>query len=131
MFDNRQYFLGNANLVYTIIRKRQVYFALSNLATDSLTIAKLTSKTSSASTAVTNNRKITESLTNKQMIFQSNSKSNMDGEPPLNQDISPQKAQIHTISMTTTLAETPCKSDRLFDKDKFHCSQSLGQLKSH
>ncbi len=38
--DGHVLFPGNANLVYTIIRKRQVYYQLANLATDNTSIAK-------------------------------------------------------------------------------------------
>lgn len=40
------FFIGNSNLVYTIIRKRQVFHSLANLPTDYNTIVKsLTKKT--------------------------------------------------------------------------------------
>ncbi|CAF4639920.1 unnamed protein product, partial [Rotaria socialis] len=77
-------FDGNANLVYTIIRKRQVFFALSNLATDSPTIAKLSTKNSNAPSA--SSKKNVDSSESKQTIFQTPLKSVGDGEPQLNKD---------------------------------------------
>lgn len=43
-FHFQYQFDGNSNLVYTIIRKRQVFHALANLPTDCNTIAKSLSK---------------------------------------------------------------------------------------
>lgn len=43
-FDFQYQFDGNSNLVYTIIRKRQVFHALANLPSDCNTIAKSLSK---------------------------------------------------------------------------------------
>lgn len=37
-------FIGNSNLVYTVIRKRQVFHALANLPTDCSTISKSLSR---------------------------------------------------------------------------------------
>lgn len=34
------FFIGNSNLIYTIIRKRQVFHQLSNLNTDSISISQ-------------------------------------------------------------------------------------------
>jgi hypothetical protein len=103
--------LGNANLIYTVIRKRQVFFALSNLATDTSTIAKLSTKTNN--TTLASSKKNTDNSTNKQNIFQTTSKLTIDGEPLLNRDISQQSninsSGMITNSVTTTLAETPCK----------------------
>ncbi|CAM4858394.1 unnamed protein product [Rotaria socialis] len=102
-------FDGNANLVYTIIRKRQVFFALSNLATDSPTIAKLSTKNSNAPSA--SSKKNVDSSESKQTIFQTPLKSVGDGEPQLNKDLAQQlslnSAGLMTSAMTTTLAETP------------------------
>ncbi|CAM2717839.1 unnamed protein product [Rotaria socialis] len=102
-------FDGNANLVYTIIRKRQVFFALSNLATDSPTIAKLSTKNSNAPSA--SSKKNVDSSESKQTIFQTPLKSVGDGEPQLNKDFAQQlslnSAGLMTSAMTTTLAETP------------------------
>jgi hypothetical protein len=101
--------LGNANLVYTIIRKRQVFFALSNLSTDTQTITKLNTKNLNIVTSTS-----TKKIPDKQTIFQTNSKSTTDEEPPLNQEIAQQLNNnnlpgIITNSVITTLAETPCK----------------------
>ena len=108
----RNLFLGNANLIYTIIRKRQVFFALSNLSSDTQTIAKLSTK---------NSKKSVDNSPNKQMIFQSNSKPTTDDELQLNRDLSQELnnnnlSGIITNSMVTTLAETPCnkKKEGLF-----------------
>ncbi|CAF0773648.1 unnamed protein product [Rotaria sp. Silwood1] len=102
-------FDGNANLVYTIIRKRQVFFSLSNLATDTQTIAKLSTKNSNVPS--TSSKKNIDQSANKQTVFQTNSKSTTDGEPQLNKEISPQSNMSSTgvisSAMTTTLAETP------------------------
>jgi hypothetical protein len=103
---------GNANLVYTIIRKRQVLFALSNLATDTHTITKLNTKNSNIS-SISSKKSTDNNSTNKQTIFQTNSKSTTDGEPLLNREISPQSDNNLTAAITnamiTTLAETPCR----------------------
>lgn len=105
--------LGNANLVYTIIRKRQVFFALSNLSTDTQTIAKLSTKNSSS--PATSSKNSRDQPSNKQTVFQTNAKSAADGEPPLNKDITQQmnanSLGLLSNAMTTTLAETPCKSN--------------------
>ena len=105
--------LGNANLVYTIIRKRQVFFALSNLSTDTQTVAKLSTRNSNASS--TSNKKPLEDSVNKQTVFQTTSKSITDDEPPLNRDFSPQSKDrlpgTITNSMVTTLVDTPCKDE--------------------
>lgn len=48
------FFLGNSNLVYTIIRKRQVFHSLANLPTDNNSIVKsLTRKTKRSMQAIT------------------------------------------------------------------------------
>ncbi|CAF0773436.1 unnamed protein product [Adineta steineri] len=105
-------FDGNANLVYTIIRKRQVFFSLSNLATDSQTIAKLSVR--NANTTSTSSKKNIDTSTNKQTIFQTNLKSPANDEPQLNKDFSLQQQQSNSSStvllsnaMIATLAETP------------------------
>ncbi|CAF3697180.1 unnamed protein product, partial [Rotaria sordida] len=102
-------FDGNANLVYTIIRKRQVFFSLSNLSTDTQTIAKLSTKNSNLPS--TSSKKPIDQSTNKQTIFQTQSKSTIDGEPQLNKEFSQQSntnaAGIISSAVTTTLAETP------------------------
>jgi hypothetical protein len=91
-------FLGNANLIYTIIRKRQVYFALTNVSTDAQTIAKLNTKTLTS-------KLNSDKSENKQSVFKSNS----DGEPTLNTDLLQQTtAGAINNAMTTSLAETPC-----------------------
>jgi len=91
-------FLGNANLIYTIIRKRQVYFALTNVSTDAQTIAKLNTKTLTT-------KLNSDKSENKQSVFKSNS----DGEPTLNTDLLQQTtAGAINNAMTTSLAETPC-----------------------
>ncbi|CAF4025800.1 unnamed protein product, partial [Rotaria sp. Silwood2] len=104
-------FDGNANLVYTIIRKRQVFFSLSNLATDTQTIAKLSTKNSNL--PPTSSKKSIDQSANKQTIFQTNSKSTIDGEPQLNKEFSQQlnisSGGVIPSAVTTTLAETPCK----------------------
>ncbi|CAF1627528.1 unnamed protein product [Adineta ricciae] len=106
-------FDGNANLVYTIIRKRQVFFALSNLATDASTITKLSTRNTSitSTTTATIPKKNNEVLVNKQTVFQANSKSNSDSEPQLNRDFIPQPNTnapgVISNAMITTLAETP------------------------
>jgi len=53
MFNNiiQYQFDGNANLIYTIIRKRQVFYQLSNLNSDSVSIAQSLAKKSKASPA--------------------------------------------------------------------------------
>ncbi|CAF3024714.1 unnamed protein product [Rotaria sp. Silwood2] len=102
-------FDGNANLVYTIIRKRQVFFSLSNLATDTQTIAKLSTKNSNL--PPTSSKKSIDQSANKQTIFQTNSKSTIDGEPQLNKEFSQQlnisSGGVIPSAVTTTLAETP------------------------
>ncbi len=104
--------LGNANLVYTIIRKRQVFFALSNLSTDIQTITKLSTKNSNVIT-ITSTKTSPNNSANKQTIFQTNSKSTSDEEPQLNEEITQESnnnlAGVIANSMITTLAETPCK----------------------
>ncbi len=91
--------LGNANLIYTIIRKRQVFFALSNLSTDIQTITKLNTK-------FLNSKLNSDKSENKQNVFKSNS----DGEPLLNKEILYQTTAAGTINnaVLTTLPETPC-----------------------
>ncbi|CAF4279654.1 unnamed protein product, partial [Adineta steineri] len=108
-------FDGNANLIYTIIRKRQVFFSLSNLATDSQTIAKLSVRNANT-TSSTSSKKNIDTSTNKQTIFQTNLKSPANDEPQLNKDFSQQQQQSNSSStvllsnaMIATLAETPCK----------------------
>jgi hypothetical protein len=118
--------LGNANLVYTIIRKRQVFFALSNLATDTPTITKLSSKNTSPAAAAaaaatttaggagtTAKKNVDHTTSQKNTIFQANIRSTIDDEPSLNKEISPQSPidslGITTNAMIITLAETPCK----------------------
>lgn len=103
--------LGNANLVYTFIRKRQVFFALSNLSTDSQTITKLSTKNSNVSS--TSTKRASEDSANKQTVFQTSSKSALDEEPQLNREFVP-RADNHlpgiiTNSIVTTLVDTPCK----------------------
>jgi len=106
-----KFFSGNANLVYTIIRKRQVFFALSNLSTDTQTIAKLSTKNSNLISL--SSKKSPDNSINKQTIFQTTSKTTSDDELQLNRDITQQSnnnlSGIITNSMITTLAETPCK----------------------
>ncbi|UJR08988.1 hypothetical protein I4U23_013238 [Adineta vaga] len=94
---------SNASLVYSIIRKRQVFFALSNLATDTQTISKLSTK---PSISISSTKSSPDKSDNKQNIFQNNSKSNIEEGSLL------QKEQIKTAgginnAMITTLAETP------------------------
>ncbi|UJR37222.1 hypothetical protein I4U23_029931 [Adineta vaga] len=103
-------FDGNANLIYTIIRKRQVFFALSNLATDPHAITKLSTRNASI-TSVSPKKTNETSSNNKQTVFQTNSKSTIDNEPQLNRDFVPQpNANVLgglNNAMITTLAETP------------------------
>ncbi len=87
--------LGNANLIYTIIRKRQVFFALSNLSTDTQAITKLNAKSLPS-------KSNSDKLENKQNVFKSNS----DGESILNKEVS--QATTINNAMITTLPETPC-----------------------
>jgi hypothetical protein len=98
--------LGNASLVYTIIRKRQVFFALSNLATDTQTIAKLSTKSSGSNSLLKSSPDKSET---KQNVFQTNLKSNMDEDSTLNREQS--TAGTINNAMITTLAETPCEND--------------------
>lgn len=99
--------------MYTIIRKRQVFFALSNLSTDTPTITKLSTRNSNTSSVST--KKPLEESVNKQTVFQTNSKSTTDDEPQLNRDFTPQSKDrlpgIITNSMITTLVDTPCKDE--------------------
>ena len=103
--------LGNANLVYTLIRKRQVFFALSNLSTDTQTITKLSTKNSNMSS--TSTKRASEDSANKETVFQTSSKSGLDEEPPLNPEFIPRAnnhlSGIITNSMVTTLVDVPCK----------------------
>jgi hypothetical protein len=90
--------VGNANLIYTIIRKRQVFFALSNLSTDTQTITKLNAK--SLPSKINSDKS-----ENKQNVF----KSNHDGETISNKDNTLQTtAGLINNPMMTTLPETPC-----------------------
>lgn len=90
---------------------------MSNLATDSLTIAKLSSKNANASSPAATGgvtpKKSIEQASHKQTLFQSNAKSTIDGEPQLNKEMSlpstTHSLAITTNAVTTTLAETPCK----------------------
>lgn len=43
--------LGNASLIYTIIRKRQIFYSVSNFPTDEESFAKLTGKGNSDQTS--------------------------------------------------------------------------------
>lgn len=92
-------FDGNANLIYTIIRKRQVFFSLSNLSTDAPNIAKLTGKNATDSP-----KKSLDNSSNKQMIFENSSK--VDDEPELNQDATKQ-INSNPPAMITSLADMP------------------------
>ena len=92
--------LGNANLIYTIIRKRQVFFALGNLASDAQTISKLNTKTTPSKSNV-------ESVENKSNVF----KSNPEGNTAMNKEA----MRVNTNPMMTTLAETPRKRSILFE----------------
>jgi len=94
-------FKGNANLIYTIIRKRQVFFTLSSLSTDAPSIAKLTAKNTTNSP-----KKSLDNSSSKQMIFENSSK--VDDEPKLNQDPT-QQITSNTPGMVTSLPEMPCK----------------------
>ncbi|CAF1370839.1 unnamed protein product [Adineta steineri] len=95
-------FDGNASLIYTIIRKRQVFFALSNLATDTQTISKLSSKSFASNSLLKSSPDKSEK---KQNFFHTNSKSNLD------ESATGQREQLITgtinNAMITTLAETP------------------------
>ncbi|CAF1648973.1 unnamed protein product [Adineta ricciae] len=95
-------FDGNASLVYSIIRKRQVFFALSNLATDTQTISKLSTK---SSTVTSFTKSSPDKSDNKQTLFQNNIKSNtQEGLTLSKEHLTP--AGMNN-AMTTTLAETP------------------------
>lgn len=59
-------FLGNSNLIYSIIRKRQVFYQLSNLSTDAISIAqniKKNKNTKTPSPTITKNEKDLTDLT--------------------------------------------------------------------
>lgn len=117
----RMFVLGNANLVYTLIRKRQVFFAMSNLSTDTQTITKLSTKNSNASSIPV--KRASEDSVNKQTVFQTNSKAGSDDEPALNREFIPRGNShlpgIITNSMVTTLADAPCKWKERKDKRNF------------
>ncbi|CAF4110608.1 unnamed protein product, partial [Rotaria sp. Silwood2] len=98
-------FDGNANLVYSIIRKRQTFFSLSNLPTDAQTIAKFSTKFSASISSLTSSPDKSEI---KQTIFQTNSKPNTDDESTLNTENIQQSASgITNNPIVTSLAETP------------------------
>lgn len=92
--------LGNANLIYTIIRKRQVFFALGNLSSDAQTISKLNNKT-------TPSKSNAESAENKSNVF----KSNPEGNTAMNKEA----MRLNANPMMTTLAETPRKRSILYE----------------
>ncbi|CAF3294296.1 unnamed protein product [Rotaria socialis] len=96
-------FDGNASLIYTIIRKRQIFFSLSNLPTDMPTIAKFSTKSSGSISSLKSSPDKSEK---KRSLFQTHSKSNTDDESTSNGD-KPQQSTTVISSMVTTLAETP------------------------
>ncbi|CAF1242035.1 unnamed protein product [Rotaria sp. Silwood1] len=98
-------FDGNANLIYSIIRKRQVFFSLSTLPTDAQTIAKYGTKSNNSILSLKSSSNILEQ---KQNIFETNSISNTDDESTVNREVI-QQSTIETINnpMITSLAETP------------------------
>ncbi|CAF1467293.1 unnamed protein product [Rotaria sordida] len=100
-------FDGNANLIYSIIRKRQIFFTLSNLPSDTQTISKFGIKSINSTSSSLKNSSPNKSE-RKQTIFRTNSKSNTDDESIINREIS-QQSIIETTNdpMITTLAETP------------------------
>ncbi|CAF4322795.1 unnamed protein product, partial [Didymodactylos carnosus] len=85
-------FDGNANLVYTVIRKRQIFFSLSNLATDSHSISKLCSKTNNSGSGTNTSSKKDNhspqqlSMTTINAFSPSRSSFSIDGETKINKE---------------------------------------------
>ncbi|CAF0756988.1 unnamed protein product [Didymodactylos carnosus] len=108
-------FDGNANLVYTVIRKRQIFFSLSNLATDSHSISKLCSKSVTNSGGGTNITSKKDSQSSQQALgttisvfSPSRSSFTSDGESiSKEQQTTTAAGSNNSNAMTTTLAETP------------------------
>ncbi|XP_076309037.1 LOW QUALITY PROTEIN: protein HID1-like [Tachypleus tridentatus] len=102
-------FDGNSNLVYTIIRKRNVFHALANLPTDHATIQK----------SLTKRSKLTPSMSSTSLTGVTSNSQSMEGA------VSATPAEKGTLN--ATLAATPC-IDKMTEREHAHPPQNQGDI---